>query len=422
MTDHTPDSPTMLEHRLTLYTHKDAPDITAGQGQAHGSNRPGIGPSGRHFPTGATLKCFECHTTAMSNRGPLVLDEATMIPNVGCERCHGPGGAHVEAARRGAKDAELAMPFGLEPRSADDEIRMCGSCHRLPETVGRALIRPEQPLTRPLPAGWTDAVGLLPEKPGNLVLYELPRPTCQDVDRPRRRTRPDACPATGGPRRPPAKSPRNWLRRLSHATSGRDPRHDDGRPLDPFPSRDRCPDYVPLNSLCQLRARIDQGLNRSGVSGPAVSRPRAAHPLERRLHGRVAGEVVPLLGVLAQVEQLFADVPFSADISPVALGQGGQRPARLVEQLRGIPGRMTEVGPLRKAPARKPRRSADAVAVTRSRTGPANSPAKGEPALKPRASTIVAARSRRLTVSVTTRGDGPPAGGMITRGTWSCVW
>jgi hypothetical protein len=143
LTNHTAVSPTMLEHRLTLYTHKEAPDITAGQGQARGSNRPGIGPSGRHFPTAATLKCFECHTTAMSNRGPLALDLATMIPNVGCERCHGPGRAHVQAARRGAKVAELAMAFGLQPRKAADEIRLCGSCHRLPETVDRALIRPE---------------------------------------------------------------------------------------------------------------------------------------------------------------------------------------------------------------------------------------------------------------------------------------
>ncbi len=48
-------------------------------------------------------------------------------------------------------------------------------------------------------------------------------------------------------------------------------------------------------------------------------------------------------------------------------------------------------------------------------------PGKGEPVLKPSASTIVAAKSRRLAVSVTTRGDATPAGGMITRGTWSCV-
>src|SRR4051794_37731023 len=44
LTDRTPDRPTIIEHRLTVFAHKDAPDITPGQGQARGSNRPGMGP------------------------------------------------------------------------------------------------------------------------------------------------------------------------------------------------------------------------------------------------------------------------------------------------------------------------------------------------------------------------------------------
>ena len=146
LTNRTPDHPTLVEHRMTVFNDKQAPDITPGQGQARGSNRPEIGPSGRHYPTWATLKCFECHTTVISDRGPLVLDEATMIPNIGCERCHGPGRAHVEAARRGAEEAALAMPFGHGHGTASDEIRMCGACHRLPEMGDRALIRPDNPL------------------------------------------------------------------------------------------------------------------------------------------------------------------------------------------------------------------------------------------------------------------------------------
>jgi hypothetical protein len=77
-----------------------------------------------------------------------------MIRNVGCERCHGPGGSHVEAARIGEKNKALAMPFGAGHRSAADEIRMCGSCHRLPETVSPALIQPRFPaLVRFQPVG-----------------------------------------------------------------------------------------------------------------------------------------------------------------------------------------------------------------------------------------------------------------------------
>jgi hypothetical protein len=146
VTDRTPDHPTMIEHRLTGFAHRDAPDITPGQGEAGGRVREGVGPSGRRYATPATLKCFECHTTATSARGPLILDESTMIPDVDCESCHGPGRTHAEAARRGAEGEALGMPFGIGRWKADDEIRLCGACHRLPETVGPALIRPGNPL------------------------------------------------------------------------------------------------------------------------------------------------------------------------------------------------------------------------------------------------------------------------------------
>ncbi len=154
LTNRTSDTPTMLEHRLSVYAHNLEPDITPGQGQARGSNVEGNGPSGRHYATKSTLKCFECHTTATSDRGSLILDEATMIPNVGCERCHGPGGAHVNAARLGRPDAALTMPFGYSSGRAAAEVRMCGSCHRLPETVDPALIQPGLPaLVRFQPVG-----------------------------------------------------------------------------------------------------------------------------------------------------------------------------------------------------------------------------------------------------------------------------
>jgi hypothetical protein len=145
LTDRTPDRPIMVEHRLTLYAHREAPDITPGQGRARGPRAQGVGPSGRRYPASGTLKCFECHTTVTSDRGPLVLDEATMIPDVGCERCHGPGRSHVEAARRRAGEASLAMPFGSRQGTAAEEIRLCGTCHRLPENVDRELIRPDNP-------------------------------------------------------------------------------------------------------------------------------------------------------------------------------------------------------------------------------------------------------------------------------------
>ena len=98
-----------------------------------------------------------------------------MILNIGCERCHGPGRAHVEAARRGALDASPAMPFGIGGWSADDEIRLCGSCHRLPETVEAALIRPDNPrFVRFQPVGLMQSA-CFRRSPGNLSCS-----TCHD--------------------------------------------------------------------------------------------------------------------------------------------------------------------------------------------------------------------------------------------------
>ena len=68
-----------------------------------------------------------------------------MIHNVGCERCHGPGRAHVIAAGRAVDDSALSMPFGFGRSTAADEIKMCGACHRL-RMGDKALVRPNNPM------------------------------------------------------------------------------------------------------------------------------------------------------------------------------------------------------------------------------------------------------------------------------------
>ena len=61
-----------------------------------------------------TMKCFRCHCTLTSRHGRDRLDLDELMPNVSCERCHGPGRSHIEAARRGAPAEELIMPLGPE--------------------------------------------------------------------------------------------------------------------------------------------------------------------------------------------------------------------------------------------------------------------------------------------------------------------
>ncbi len=143
LTDRTPNHPDAIEHRMSLFNHGETLDITVGQDV--GKTEDGIVPMGRQLGSALTLKCFACHSTTNSDQGPLVLDEGTMIPDVGCERCHGPGRTHVEAAKRGSARVFLAMPFGLSRWKPGDEIRLCGSCHRLPANVDPEQIAHDDP-------------------------------------------------------------------------------------------------------------------------------------------------------------------------------------------------------------------------------------------------------------------------------------
>jgi hypothetical protein len=151
MRDPTPATPVLLEHRLTYYAATHELKVTPGQGSVRrgaafsGIPAPGTTAIGRFVNGTEALKCFGCHTTRTSAHGAAELDPRTMIPNVSCEHCHGPGRAHVEAARRGADSEALALPFGPDRWTADTQLRLCGKCHRHPSTGGADLIRNNVP-------------------------------------------------------------------------------------------------------------------------------------------------------------------------------------------------------------------------------------------------------------------------------------
>jgi hypothetical protein len=150
--DRDPSKPTLLEHRLTDFARPDRLDLTPGQKAS--TESPGNTPHGRLIDPENTLKCLGCHATTLSDRGSSFLDEATMIPNVLCERCHGPAKEHVEAARRGAKGAALAMFPRLGESTALEQMKQCGECHRTPEMVTPGEIRVENvALVRHQPVG-----------------------------------------------------------------------------------------------------------------------------------------------------------------------------------------------------------------------------------------------------------------------------
>jgi hypothetical protein len=136
--------PVGIEHRLSYLATGQKLGITPGQ-QNGGVTDPWtrIVTPGRYLPEAALLKCFKCHSTAPSSQNRDLLDPATLIPDVTCERCHGPAAEHVEAARRGDDVSELAMQLGLEGASPVAQISACGECHRSPAQLDGAPLRPD---------------------------------------------------------------------------------------------------------------------------------------------------------------------------------------------------------------------------------------------------------------------------------------
>jgi hypothetical protein len=129
-----------LEHRLTYFTDRQALGVTPAQDA--GSNPIGRSADGHALTADETMKCISCHATRITADDERFLDPAALMPDVSCERCHGPGRSHVEAARRGGKN--LQLPFGTaKPATAELNLRLCGQCHRLPEYVPPDQLRPD---------------------------------------------------------------------------------------------------------------------------------------------------------------------------------------------------------------------------------------------------------------------------------------
>lgn len=134
-----------IEHRISHYTAGSRFSLTPGHaGRVHLSAEDALGivQSSRDIN-----RCFGCHATGV-RAVPDGVDLSAMRPGVGCERCHGPGSDHIQAAR--AKDtarlSRTVLNSGRLPARASVEV--CGECHRAPKP-GEVSAMPEleDPLT-----------------------------------------------------------------------------------------------------------------------------------------------------------------------------------------------------------------------------------------------------------------------------------
>jgi hypothetical protein len=133
-----------VEHRFSYFTASRQLQITLGQEREDASRlRIPHGLFGRPLAPDRALACLACHATLTSREKLDHLDPATLIPNVSCERCHGPGRDHIEAIAAGQTD-DLKMPMTLltEPRY---QVEQCGECHRLPSAVASSSLRRDDP-------------------------------------------------------------------------------------------------------------------------------------------------------------------------------------------------------------------------------------------------------------------------------------
>jgi len=92
-------------------------------------------PLGRVQDAEMSRRCMGCHTTA--------LPEGRAVPEpsffgVGCEACHGPGRAHIQAARIRQRDLRMEKLDRLPPSRLNG---LCGRCHR--STAALDLTSPE---------------------------------------------------------------------------------------------------------------------------------------------------------------------------------------------------------------------------------------------------------------------------------------
>ncbi len=104
--------------------------------------------------------CADCHSTGVKRGYDLASDSYRTTwaeIDVGCQACHGPGSAHVDWARGGAK-AGGATPYGdglqIDLKSADSrrQVESCAPCH-----ARRAQIRQDIPYGRPFIDGFLPA-------------------------------------------------------------------------------------------------------------------------------------------------------------------------------------------------------------------------------------------------------------------------
>jgi tetratricopeptide (TPR) repeat protein len=110
------------ELRLSYYGDTSNWDITAGHPRVPGDAKELLG---QPLTRDAVFRCLDCHTTDVRSVRDHV-GRATSEVGFGCERCHGPGGNHIQSIAQKFQDPAIARPTLASPEQI---TRLCGRCH-----------------------------------------------------------------------------------------------------------------------------------------------------------------------------------------------------------------------------------------------------------------------------------------------------
>ncbi len=131
-----------LEIRQSYFPHEKKFIVTPGQQQFESS------VVGQTHTRAETKRCIGCHAVTV----PEALIPERKFFGVGCESCHGAGGAHVSAMQKRDMSGGLKL---IAFSSAGGKVinEACGRCHRSPGEVARMDDKAKQSTSRFQPYG-----------------------------------------------------------------------------------------------------------------------------------------------------------------------------------------------------------------------------------------------------------------------------
>jgi hypothetical protein len=101
-------------------------------GMQRWTKSPGYPPGMPFFDRPVLERCFECHTSFITQSNPKdvnALDKKSMILNIDCERCHGPAAKHVAFQTEAPDEKQARFIVSCKSLTRRQRMDMCAICH-----------------------------------------------------------------------------------------------------------------------------------------------------------------------------------------------------------------------------------------------------------------------------------------------------